>query len=114
MGHLGGTQNQPLKIKCPFDRLNAHVSLKAMPTPIRVTIWNEFIHERQNPTVAAIYPTGIHGLLAEVLSTNDDLIIRTATLDEPEPVSDTHLTLPPNREGENACGALSIKKKQQC
>ena len=55
-----------------------------MSTSIRVTIWNEFIHERQNPTVAAIYPTGIHGLLAEVLSTNDDLIIRTATLDEPE------------------------------
>ncbi len=55
-----------------------------MPTPIRVTIWNEFVHERQNPAVAAIYPKGIHGLLAEVLGQNDDFIIRTATLDEPE------------------------------
>lgn len=55
-----------------------------MPTPIRVTIWNEFVHERQNPTVAAIYPKGIHGLLAEVLGKNDDFVIRTATLDEPE------------------------------
>jgi trehalose utilization protein len=34
--------------------------------------------------VAAIYPKGIHGLLAEVLGQNDDFIIRTATLDEPE------------------------------
>ena len=55
-----------------------------MPTPIRVTIWNEFVHERQNPAVAAIYPKGIHCLLAEVLGQNDDFIIRTATLDEPE------------------------------
>ena len=27
---------------------------------IRVTIWNEFRHERLNPVVAAIYPNGIH------------------------------------------------------
>jgi len=55
-----------------------------MPTPIRVTIWNEFVHERRDAAVAAIYPKGIHGLLAEVLGQNDDFIIRTATLDEPE------------------------------
>ena len=56
-----------------------------MPTPIRVTIWNEFVHERQNPVVSAIYPNGIHGALAEALSVYDDFIIRTATLDEPDP-----------------------------
>jgi len=56
----------------------------AMPNPIRVTIWNEFVHERQNPAVAQIYPKGIHGLLAEVMGKYDDFIIRTATLDEPE------------------------------
>jgi len=55
-----------------------------MPTSIRVTIWNEFVHERQNPAVAAIYPNGIHGALAEALGVNADFIIRTATLDEPE------------------------------
>jgi trehalose utilization protein len=53
-------------------------------SPIRVTIWNEFVHERQNPVVAEIYPQGIHGLLASVLGKNDDFIIRTATLDESE------------------------------
>lgn len=55
-----------------------------MPNPIRVTIWNEFVHERQNPAVAAIYPTGIHGALSEALGVNADFIIRTATLDEAE------------------------------
>ncbi len=55
-----------------------------MPLPIRVTIWNEFVHERQNPAVAQIYPNGIHGLLAEALGHHNDFIIRTATLDEPD------------------------------
>ncbi len=52
--------------------------------PIRVTIWNEFVHERQNTAVAAIYPNGIHGALAEVLSKHGDFHVHTATLDEPE------------------------------
>ncbi|MDP1592570.1 MAG: ThuA domain-containing protein [Prosthecobacter sp.] len=55
-----------------------------MPTPIRVTLWNEFVHERQNPEIAQIYPKGIHGALAEALGVHEDFIIRTATLDEPE------------------------------
>lgn len=50
---------------------------------IRVTIWNEFIHERRNEKVAAIYPEGIHQALAKGLAM-DDLEIRTAVLDEPE------------------------------
>jgi trehalose utilization protein len=50
---------------------------------IRVTIWNEFIHERRNDKVAAIYPEGIHAALAKGLAA-DDLEIRTAVLDEPE------------------------------
>ena len=54
------------------------------PNPIRVTIWTEFVHERQNPTVAAIYPKGIHGTLAEMLSMQGDFHVHTATLDEPE------------------------------
>ncbi len=50
---------------------------------IRVTIWNEFIHEKHNPEVKKLYPDGIHGMLAKVLAASD-LEIRTATLDEPE------------------------------
>ncbi|GEP45559.1 ThuA domain-containing protein [Brevifollis gellanilyticus] len=52
--------------------------------PIRITIWNEFVHERQNDVVAGIYPKGIHGALADALSIHADFSIRTATLDEPE------------------------------
>ena len=55
-----------------------------MSQPIRGTIWNEFVHERQNPVVAGIYPRGIHGALAESLEAHADFTVRTATLDEPE------------------------------
>ena len=51
--------------------------------PIRVTIWNENVHEKQEPSVAKLYPDGIHGMLAKTLAAAD-LTIRTATLDEPE------------------------------
>ena len=50
---------------------------------IKLTIWNEFRHEQENPEIAAIYPKGIHGQLAEALAA-DDLEIRTATLDQPD------------------------------
>src|ERR1051325_5432613 len=50
---------------------------------MRVTIWNENVHEQVEPEVAKIYPLGIHGTLARALSA-PDLEIRTATLAEPE------------------------------
>jgi trehalose utilization protein len=49
----------------------------------RVTVWNEFRHERENPAVHAIYPDGIHATLAAALGAAG-LETRTATLDEPE------------------------------
>lgn len=55
-----------------------------MSEKIRVTIWNEYRHEKENPKVAAVYPDGIHQALAAFLATEADLEIRTATLDEPE------------------------------
>ncbi|MBN8216950.1 MAG: ThuA domain-containing protein [Spirochaetes bacterium] len=51
--------------------------------PLRVTIWNEFVHEKQNPEVQKLYPRGIHGALAERLA-GPGLALRTATLEEPE------------------------------
>ena len=51
--------------------------------PLRVTIWNEHRHERENPAVAAVYPEGIHEALAEPLRA-PDVEVRTATLDEPD------------------------------
>lgn len=50
---------------------------------VRITIWNEYRHERSNPAVGAIYPEGIHQALAGPLRAAG-LAVRTATLDEPE------------------------------
>ena len=53
---------------------------------IQVTIWNEFVHEREEGPVGdhirTLYPEGIHAFLAKALAA-DDLEIRTGTLDEP-------------------------------
>ena len=51
---------------------------------MRITIWNEFIHEVKNPDVARIYPRGIHHALAAALKKHRGLTVRTATLAEPE------------------------------
>ena len=55
-----------------------------MAAPLRITIWNEYVHEQQNPAVAHHYPNGIHAALAEMLGKQADFTVRTATLDEPE------------------------------
>ncbi len=51
---------------------------------IRVTVWNEYLHETHQPEVAAIYPKGIHGCIADFLGKNEDILVRTATLSQPE------------------------------
>ena len=51
---------------------------------IRVTIWNEFYHEKEIGKAKEIYPQGIHNYLKGVLETEEDFAVRTATLDEPE------------------------------
>ena len=51
---------------------------------IRITVWNEFRHEKENPKVQAVYPDGIHAAIAGGLGANEDFVIGTATLDEPE------------------------------
>ena len=55
-------------------------------SPIRVTIWNEFIHEKSSPAVQAVYPDGIHSVLVEALhqQLGEGATIRTATLSEPQ------------------------------
>src|SRR2546422_10577924 len=51
---------------------------------LRLTIWNEFVHEKKNPDVARIYPNGLHEAIAAPLRKYPELEIRTATLHEPE------------------------------
>ena len=50
---------------------------------MKVTIWNENLHEQSNSRVTELYPGGIHGYLKTVLEC-DDIEVRTATLDMPE------------------------------
>jgi len=51
---------------------------------IRVTVWNEFRHEKKDKEVIDIYPDGIHNCIADFLKISGDISVKTATLDEPE------------------------------
>lgn len=50
---------------------------------VRVTVWNEFRHERTNPAAQRFYPEGIHRVLADRLTAFGHTVA-TATLDDPE------------------------------
>ncbi len=51
---------------------------------IKVTIYNEFVHEKTSESVAKIYPEGIHGAIAEHMEKEPDLETKAATLEMPE------------------------------
>lgn len=50
---------------------------------IRVTIFNEYLHEKFDETVKSLYPDGVHNRLKEALQ-DDEITVRTVTLDDPE------------------------------
>ncbi len=52
----------------------------------RVTIWNEYRHEKSNAAVQRVYPNGLHAPIAEHLRAQraQAFEVRVATLDEPE------------------------------
>lgn len=50
---------------------------------MKITVWNEYRHEKENPEVTAIYPDGIHQTIARFLE-EEGFDTKTATLDEPE------------------------------
>lgn len=47
---------------------------------IKVTVWNEGVHEKLSNEVAGVYPAGIHGCIKNFLSSQEDMTVRTATL----------------------------------
>lgn len=51
---------------------------------IRVTVWNEFVHEKTNAKCKELYPLGMHKAIADFLSREEDIVVRTATLDDEE------------------------------
>jgi len=51
---------------------------------IRVTVWNEFVHEKEDEKVRVIYPEGIHKAIGSFLREEKDFEVKYATLQEPE------------------------------
>ena len=48
---------------------------------LRVTIWNEYAHEKTEERVRKVYPNGIHNAIADFLR-SDEIEVRTATLED--------------------------------
>ncbi|MDD2417784.1 MAG: ThuA domain-containing protein [Oscillospiraceae bacterium] len=51
---------------------------------IKVTVWNENIHDKNDQKVKDIYPEGIHGAIEQALNKMEGIEAHTATLDQPE------------------------------
>jgi trehalose utilization protein len=51
---------------------------------LRVTIYNEFIHEQNNDFVKKIYPKGMHETIAAHMREQPGIAVKTATLEMPE------------------------------
>jgi len=51
---------------------------------LAVTIYNEFLHERESEIVRAVYPDGIHAEVRSAVLERLDADVRVATLREPE------------------------------
>ena len=55
-----------------------------MADKIRVVCWNEFRHEKSSEEIKAIYPNGMHAVIAEHLSKQSGISATLACLDDPE------------------------------
>lgn len=49
---------------------------------LKISIYNEFKHERESEECAKVYPDGIHAVLADFISKGLDCSIRTFTVDD--------------------------------
>ncbi len=54
--------------------------------PVRVTVWNEFHHEKTVEVCRRLYPRGIHEEIASAVRERlgEGAVVRTATLDQPD------------------------------
>ncbi|MBE6573196.1 MAG: trehalose utilization protein ThuA [Ruminococcaceae bacterium] len=55
-----------------------------MSNKIRVTVWNEFRHEKEGGAAQEVYPNGLHAVIKEFLDKNEDMEVRLAALDDPD------------------------------
>ncbi len=49
---------------------------------IRVLVWNEYYHELTEEKVRTVYPNGIHAAIAEFLGKDEEIVVKTATLQD--------------------------------
>src|SRR5687767_11483964 len=50
---------------------------------LKITVWNEYRHEKSNEEVRKVYPDGLHAPIADHLR-SEGMTVRVANLDEPE------------------------------
>ena len=55
-----------------------------MSQRLRVLIWGENVHERENPLVREVYPEGMHQAIADGIREKGEFEVGTATLHDPE------------------------------
>jgi len=55
-----------------------------MAEKIKVTIYNEYAHEKTNPAAIKHYPNGMHNVIKDFLSVNPDFEITTVTMELPD------------------------------
>lgn len=51
---------------------------------IKVTVWNEYIHEKSDEKVREIYPHGIHNYIKSFLDGEEDFTVKAVSPDDPE------------------------------
>jgi len=60
-----------------------------MPSPLRVTVWHEHVHEKKSEQVAKVYPDGMHTVMKSAIEEHlgdapGGVTVRTALLEDPE------------------------------
>ena len=58
---------------------------------IRIGIYNEYVHERNDEVVAKVYPEGIHGALKSFLDTDDMKVTRIWNVDTADEITEEAL-----------------------
>ena len=55
-----------------------------MTQELKLTIYNEFVHEQKNDFVKRLYPKGMHGAIADYMRNEPGVQVTTATLEMEE------------------------------
>lgn len=51
---------------------------------VKLTIWNEYRHEKEDEQIGKLYPKGLHGAIGDYMQGREGIVPRLAALDDPE------------------------------